>query len=58
MFETMAVEIEQLLGKVSQVDMVLLQHPEDIAAQVSVVNKPFHGVEFVFFFLPLAYWNK
>ena len=38
MFETMAVEIEQLLGKVTQVTVVLLQHLGNIAVQVSVRN--------------------
>lgn len=38
MFETMAVEIEQLLGKVTQVTPALLPHPGRIAVQVSVMN--------------------
>lgn len=38
MFETMAVEIEQLLGKVTQVTVVLLQHLGNTAVQVSVMN--------------------
>lgn len=38
MFETMAVEIEQLLGKVTQVTLVLLPHLGHIAVWVSVMN--------------------
>lgn len=38
MFETMAVEIEQLLGKVTQVTPVLLPYPGHIAVQVSAMN--------------------
>lgn len=38
MFETMAVEIEQLLGKVIQLTLVLLQHLGNTAIQVSMMN--------------------
>lgn len=38
MFETMAVEIEQLLGKVTQVIVFLLWHLRSITVQVSVMR--------------------
>lgn len=38
MFETMAVEIEQLLGKVTPVIVFLLWHLESVTVQVSVIH--------------------
>lgn len=38
MFETMAVEIEQLLGKVTPVIVLLLWHLESVTVQVSVMR--------------------
>lgn len=38
MFETMAVEIEQLLGKVTRVTLGLFQHLGNVTVRVSVMD--------------------